>query len=126
VKKNKNVMNSSPILDITGRLLVSTENHKTSIEFKKNQVFIDVGSNDISIMKIIYNMVGIRKNIKYISNWLNEKYLTITITANNETLLVIGRNAKPSKIISMLSGSNIEIRNFRNMAKLLKGELDGV
>ena len=104
----------------------STENHKTSIEFKKNQVFIDVGSNDISIMKIIYNMVGIRKNIKYISNWLNEKYLTITITANNETLLVIGRNAKPSKIISMLSGSNIEIRNFRNMAKLLKGELDGV
>tara|TARA_B100000427_G_scaffold323200_1_gene326264 strand:- start:348 stop:701 length:354 start_codon:yes stop_codon:yes gene_type:complete len=116
----------SKSFDLLGNLVIETDSPHVNIDFKNNEIFIDIISDQITKELKFFNTLKLRSLAIKIAKWLNEHNLTATLSYQTQVLAIIGRNAKSSPILSVVSGKNIEIKNITIITNLLRGDTNEI
>lgn len=108
------------ILDIQGQLIVETSYPLAKINFQGANIFLSLQKDNLKPMTLNINPLNFKKMFLPVSEFLYKTGMTLTIQYDDETLLIVGKGASPSKFMSVFSGKHVQITNLNKCMKILK------
>jgi hypothetical protein len=107
-------------IDLTGQLMIGSDTPFANLEFNGDEINIQIEKNSL-FLPHLGGLRSIRKLFIEFSEWVFELGLTLKVHIKEKLIMVIGEKAKPKKIVSIISGNHVEVKDTKAVISLVRG-----
>ena len=107
-------------IDLTGQIMIGSDAPFANLEFSGDEINIQIEEKNL-FLPHLSGLRTIRKLFIEFSEWVFELGLTLNVHIKEKLIVVIGEKAKPKKLVSIISGKHVEVKDTKAVISLVRG-----